>query len=169
MVTITIEAFLSQPDEIEAYISGVNGSNQIFKFRSIAVFEMLEDVTDVALDTLRNELRSRSILTPTLEQYLDELREVILARKSRVLEIERTVQMPVHFDFTAMGEQKYLLDPQEKYVPEGMDITIGHSASQVKYLKGYFKQYSATLDGLIYFIHRNPASLLYRGVSPVGA
>ena len=163
-----LEEFLSQPEGFNAYISGEYGANQIFTYRSIAVFELLEKATDVALNAFRAELRRRSLMQPILEQYLDELKDLILARKSQIMELDRTVRLPVHFDFAALEERKHLLDPSDVYEPDGLEILVQHSDSQVEYLKSYFRQYKANMDGLIYFIHRQPAHLLYRQVSRAG-
>jgi len=161
-------SFLSQPEGFDAYLSGHYGANQIFKFRSVAAFELLEDVVELAFSATRQELRSRDLHDPIIDQYLEELREVLIARKSRVLDVELSETVPVHFDFGALEAEKYLIDPREVYARDGLEVSVFHSDYHQKYLTNYFRQYGATLDGLTYFIHRHPAHMLYRQIEMAG-
>lgn len=156
-----LEAFLSGGGIYE-YLSGNYGANQIFKYRSIAVFELLEEIAEIALAAMRAELREKNLLDPLLDQYFTELRGVISARKSRVTKIDEEITLNVHFDFVALDGQKYLTDPREFYVQNGISISVFHADSQRQVLGAFFRQYGTTMDGLAYFIHRNPARLLYR-------
>lgn len=161
-----LEAFLFQSDGLDTYLSGYYGANQIFKYRSIAVFELLEETTDVAIATTRAELLSRNLLDPLLEKYLDELKMVILARKSEITDVDRTLTLPVHFDFATLDTRHYLVDPRDVFVENGLNISVYHTDFQRNYLNAYFNQYTPSLDGLRYFIHRQPAGMLYRQVGP---
>lgn len=162
-----LEEFLSDAGAIDAYISGIYGANQILKYRSIAVFQLLENTVDVPLDAMRAELRDRNILDPVLSQYLDELREVIIARKSRITDVEWSITLPVHFDFAAMHEGRYLIDPRDLYLLHGGQVCVFHTDHNQQNLASYFSQYGSSLDGLSYFIQRQPARMLYRQVGNV--
>ena len=107
----------------------------------------------------------RNILDSVLTQYLEELREVIIARKSQITDVESAITMHLHFDFTRMHERRYLEDPRNLFIPEGQHVSVFHTDDQRQYLTNYFSQYGATLDGLSYFIQRNPALMLYRKIS----
>jgi hypothetical protein len=158
-----LEGFLSEEKGFESYVSGEHGANQIYKYRSVALFEYLEDMTDVSLNALREELKDRNILDTTLEQYLEELR-VIIARKTQITDVKRSVTLPVHFDFVSIHEKRYALDPRESFVPDGQQISVFHSDYQQQYLTNYFSQYGPTLNGLSFFIQRQPAHMLYRQI-----
>lgn len=162
--SVELDEFLSQPDGFEAYLSGYYGANQIFKYRSIAVFELLEEITEVALSATREVLRDRNLLDTMLDQYLDELREIIVARKSQVTDTDRQVTLPVHFDFAALDKQNFSVDPREAFVAGGVGVSVFHSDHQQEYLSNYFRQYPRSLEGLTYFIHRHPARMLYRQI-----
>jgi radical SAM superfamily enzyme YgiQ (UPF0313 family) len=157
-----LEGFLSKESGFDAYSSGEYGANQIYKYRSIAVFEFLEDMTDVSLNALRDELDSRNILDPVLSQYLNELRTVIIARKSQITDVTLSVNLAVHFDFVAIHKGQYSIDPREHLLPEIHQVSVFHSEYQQQYLTNYFSQYGPTLSGLSFFIQRQPANMLYR-------
>lgn len=159
-----LETFLTVHDGLNAYIEGNYGANQIYKYRSTAAFQLLEDVADVAFKALRSELLERGLLEPIIEQYLEELRDVVLARKSRLGEVDWDVTINVHFDFKSLDEHYYLLDPRDVYVPGGTSISVCHTESKRAYISNYFQQYGNTLDGLSYFIQRQPARMLYREI-----
>ena len=159
-----LEDFLSDPLAIDAYISGIHGANQILKYRSIAVFELLEDIVDVPLNAMRAELNNRNVLDSLLNQYLDELREVMIARKSRITEVEESAILSVNFDFAAIQERKYLVDPREFVLSEATEISVFHTEHQQQNLVNYFSQYGSSLEGLSYFIQRQPARMLYRQI-----
>jgi len=159
-----LEEFLAHAEGFDSYVSGEYGSNQIYKYRSIAIFEFLEAITDVALDSVRAELTERNVLDPALNQYLVELRQVIIARKSQITDVELAVSLLVHFDFTTLHEGRYLADPRDLFIPGGQSLSVFHSDDQQQYLMNYFSQYGPTLDGLSYFIQRNPALMLYRNI-----
>ena len=169
--TTSLEAFLSRPEGADSYLSGKRGANQIFKFRSLAAFEMLENLADVSFAATRAELKDRNLLDPILDQYLDELRDVMTARKSRITDVGRAVTLRVHFDFSTLVTEKYRLDPRDVFMRNGLEVSVFHSDHHQKYLANYFRQYGASLAGLSYFIHRHPARMLYRQVerAPAGA
>jgi len=160
-----LKKFLATSEGFNSYVSGEHGANQIYKYRSIAMFEYLKEITDVSLDALRAELKDRNILDSVLTQYLEELRDVIIARKSQITDVESAITMLLHFDFTSMHKGRYLEDPRDLFIPEGQQVSIFHTDDQRQYLTNYFSQYGATLDGLSYFIQRNPALMLYRELS----
>jgi radical SAM superfamily enzyme YgiQ (UPF0313 family) len=159
-----LEGFLSEEKGFEAYVSGEHGANQIYKYRSVALFEYLEDMTDISLNALREELKDRNILDTTLEQYLEELRGVIIARKTQITDVKRSATLPVHFDFVSIHEKRYALDPRDSFVPDGQQVSVLHSEYQQQYLSNYFNQYGPTLNGLSFFIQRQPAHMLYRQI-----
>ena len=73
----------------------------------------------------------------------------------------------MHFDFVTMHEGRYLVDPRDLFTPNGRQVSVFHTGHQQKYLTKYFSQYGPTLDGLSYFIQRQPARMLYRQIGNV--
>lgn len=160
-----LEAFLARKDGIAEYLSGNYGANQIYKYRSVAMFELLDEVTAIPIAAIRRELEERDLLDPILVQYLEDLRSIIIGRKTRVTQLNEEVNLRVRFDFVALDQKQYVADPREFYKPDGLPVSLSFTDSQRHTLGSYFSQYGTTLDGLSYFIHRNPAQMLYRKIS----
>lgn len=164
-----LEEFLFKNGGIEQYMSGSYGANQIYRYRSVAMFELLDQMIELPLAALRHELQAQGPIDPVVELYLEDLKNLILGRKSNVTELGREVNLPVRFDFVALDQQHYAVDPRTLYRPDGLNVSLSFSDAQRHTLANYFSQYGTTLDGLSYFIHRNPARMLYRQVSAVSA
>jgi hypothetical protein len=159
-----LNAFLASDAGFKEYLSGSYGANQIYKYRSTAMLQLLDEMTEIPLSAIRLEMAARNLLDPVLEQYLDDLRKVIIGRKSRVTELEQSITLRVRFDFVALDEHQYVSDPRDFYRPEGVPLSLSYSDAQRRTLDTYFSQYGRTLDGISYFIHRNPAQMLYRQI-----
>jgi radical SAM superfamily enzyme YgiQ (UPF0313 family) len=160
-----LEAFLAGKEGIAEYLSGHYGANQIYKYRSVAMFELLDEVTEIPIAAIRGEMADRGLLDPILEQYLEDLRRIIVGRKTRVTELDEEVNLQVRFDFVALDQRQYVADPREFYKPDGVPVSLSFTDAQRHTLGNYFSQYGTTLDGLSYFIHRNPAQMLYRKIN----
>jgi len=159
-----LNAFLESPGGFTQYLSGSYGANQIYKYRSTAMLQLLDKMTEIPLAAIRAELLARHLLDDVLVQYLDDLRDVIIGRKSRVTELEQDVTLRVRFDFAALDEHQYVSDPRDFYRPEGVSLSLSYTDAQRHTLDTYFSQYGRTLEGISYFIHRNPAQMLYRQI-----
>lgn len=162
-----LETFLYKENGMAQYLSGSYGANQIYKYRSVAMFELLEEMIEVPIAALRLELDNGNLLDPVMESYLEDLRKVIVGRKSNVTQLDEELSLPVRFDFAALDQKHFAGDPREFYKPNGVLVSLAYTDAQRHTLANYFSQYGTTLDGLSYFIHRNPAQMLYRKINPV--
>ena len=170
-----LEAFLETPGTIDAYLRGEYGINHIYHARTIALTTLFPVLADIASAALREELRDHELLDPLLDRYVDELREVAIARKSYLTDVTRTTELTLHFDFDTLQREDYLLDPRQLHVPQGRRFTVRHTAAQQADLRKYFVQYGETPQGIGQFLQRNDSHLsavLYRtiqSVAPVAA
>jgi hypothetical protein len=162
-----LEAFLARKEGMAEYLSGNYGANQIYKYRSVAMFELLGEIAELPLAAIRTELENKNLLDPVLTEYLEDLRRVLVGRKTRVTQLDEEVNLTVRFDFAALEHLQYAADPRKFYKPAGMPISLAFTDAQRQTLGNYFKQYGTHLEGLSYFIHRNPAQMLYRKLKAV--
>ena len=73
--------------------------------------------------------------------------------------------MTCNFDFAAIKEQDYAVDPRFFKLLEPREVTIFHSEEQKKMIKGYVGQYGTTLDGLGRILMRvYPTKRLFRQI-----
>jgi radical SAM superfamily enzyme YgiQ (UPF0313 family) len=162
-----LEAFLSHPETMPAYLRGEYGVNHIYKARSAALLGFFEQIATIATEAVTAELAEHGLVDDALQLYLRELLQVAVARKSRLTDLDYSSTLTLHFDFPTLHQQDYLADPREHAIPEGFPFTVQHSASQRVDLTKYFKQYGQTQEGIGQFLQRNDTHLsavLYRGI-----
>jgi radical SAM superfamily enzyme YgiQ (UPF0313 family) len=157
-----IEAFVAKPGVIERYIEGEYGTNELYKYRALAVFEHLERLHDVAYNAARKLLSSSDKLTKEIEEYLAELERFSRLRKQEVLNTSLVMREKFHYDFVAILEDKFINDPFLHRRPEGVEIELFHTSQQQSLIAGYMVQYPNNLLGLGRILLRANMNRLYR-------
>ncbi|MBI1778633.1 MAG: cobalamin B12-binding domain-containing protein [Proteobacteria bacterium] len=158
----SLTKFLLSAEGREAYASGVYGANQIFKYRTLAVATMLDEVLEIASSAVEDALGRVIAKDHRISQYIVELCRVISALRSAPLEVDRVFTMDLHFDFVALSHQHFLVDPRALWTKEPRPVTIAHDEVQRRTIREYFTQYGASFDGLAHLIHRTTAQVLHR-------
>jgi hypothetical protein len=162
-----LEAFLARPGTIDAYLRGEYGVNHIYKARTAALTTLFPVLARMAHQCVTAELRRRGLLDEVLTQYLDELLDVAVARKSQLTDLSRSTELFLHFDFHALQRADYLTDPRQVYIPGGRRFRVRHTESQQVDLRKYFAQYGESPEGIGQFLQRNDSHLsavLYRTI-----
>jgi radical SAM superfamily enzyme YgiQ (UPF0313 family) len=160
-----LDAFLTAPGTMDAYLRGDYGVNHIYHARTRALVECFADIAGLARRAVDAELAEHGVADPRLDLYLDELTRVSLARKSDLTDVHRVTDLFVHFDFPALQRAGYRVDPRVAHVPGGLWLRIQHNEAQRVDLPKYFAQYGTTLEGIGQFLQRNDShvnSILYR-------
>ena len=155
-------AFLASPGGFDSYLTGEYGANQIYKYRVSAVVGMIEQIVDIAIAAARDVLAGHIADDPRIGQYLLELRDVIVARRSALTELDRRFELEVSFDFLELDRNNFLADPRSVWNATPRRLTIAHGDARRADLESYFSQYGKSQEGLVYFVHRNPVQVLYR-------
>jgi len=162
-----LETFLARPETMDAFLRGDYGVNHIYKARTTAILKFFDEVAAIAHEALHAELADHGILDETLELYLHELLQVVVARKSQLTNLDVSTSVTLHFDYKQLQLQDFLADPREYFIPGGRTFTVSHSDTQRVDLRKYFRQYGETVEGIGQFMQRNDShlsSMLYRGV-----
>jgi hypothetical protein len=162
-----LEAFLKQPGTIDRYQRGEFGENQIYRARTTALLSLFPTIAAIARVAVTAELEKHGLLDAILEQYLDELQQVAIARKSHVTDLRRATMLTLHFDFPALQRADYLADPRRALVPNGVLSVVRHTEAQCTDLRKYLSQYGDDIEGFGQFLQRNDShveSVLYRTV-----
>ena len=157
-----VEAFTARDGVIDRYISGEFGTNELYKYRALAVFDEIAALHDVAFQVARDELIDRQGFNERTERYLSELKRFSLMRKQNPLNTEIERKERFHFNFVEILSQRFGVDPFEHECPDGMDIEICHSDEQKRLISGYVGQYGTTLIGLGRILIRANMGRLYR-------
>lgn len=162
-----LEEFLNRPGTMDAYLRGEYGVNHIYMNRSIALTTLLDEVAAFTQRAVRAELKDHGLLDRTLDLYLEELPQVVSAQKTRLTELERETLINVHFDFVALHDSDYRVDPREVFLPGGRILRVRYTHDQRTDLEKFFRQFGRDVKGLAYLIQRNDVHLsavLYRSL-----
>jgi len=160
-----LESFSTERENVEGYLSGSYGDNQIYKYRTRAIFEELKTTCKIPFQAIKDALKQREICDPILHTYLKELEEILCARKNSVTDLDEEIKINCSFDFVEISRNGYEVDPRAYYVPKGVCLTLKHGKQQRKMISEFFDQYGWNMTGVSYFIHRNPAQMLYRQIA----
>jgi radical SAM superfamily enzyme YgiQ (UPF0313 family) len=164
---VDLERFLSQPQTMDAYLRGEYGVNHIYKARTAALLGLFEQIVAIAETAVRAVLEEHDLLDSTLELYLRELRQVAVARKSKLTDLNYTASLRLHFDFPTIYTRDYLADPRDHVIEDGLMFWVQHSATQKADLTKYFTQFGQSQEGMAQFLQRNDTHLsafLYREI-----
>jgi len=167
-----LESFVQEPGVIERYVNGEYGTNELYKYRALAVFQHIEPLHDIAFQTARSLLEQQGAYNEDVDNYLSELSEFSLMRKRDLLDIQAPDRRRFHFDFPQLMESKFTMDPFDAARPEGIELEVYHSEEQSELISGYITQYGTTLIGLGRLLIRANMNRLYRSarsLDPAGS
>lgn len=163
-----LEEFTRRPGVIQRYIEGEYGTNELYKYRVIAVFEQIELLHEIVFGVAGELLKRQGSLDDTVEEYLSELRVFSLMRKLNPLATDMPATRTFHYDFVEMMENKFLDDPFRVRRPEGVEVEFYHSEQQIDLINSYAKQYGTDLIGLGRIVLRANMNRLYRSARRTG-
>jgi hypothetical protein len=163
-----VEEFTTRPGTIEHYIGGEYGTNELYKYRALAVFDGIVPLHEVAFAAARGLLADAGALTAPVDDYLSELIRFSLMRKRDPLNTDRARRDRFHYDFVDLLYKRFMVDPFAFARPDGVDIAIEHTPEQVELIEGYVRQYGTTLIGLGRILIRANMGRLYRSARVTG-
>lgn len=163
-----LKNFANSENVIDRYISGEYGTNELYKYRALAIWGNIDEIHELAYTVAQSLLEEKVFLDPLILNYLSELREFSLLRKIDVLNTNRSEKRVFHFDFPKLMGSNFEIDPEASYLPEGREMEIYHSDSQCKLIEGYVAQYGQDLIGIGRILVRANMNRLYRSVRTCG-
>ena len=157
-----LDMFVNQTGCVQKYIDGEYGSNELYKYRALAFFHNLEELHDIAYEAATKLLNAENKLTQSDAQYLKELKNFSILRKSSPLDTSIRKLQKFHYNFPALLEKMFEVDPSEHYSPVELEIEIYHEQSQRELIESYIKQYTTSIIGLGRILLRANMNRLYR-------
>ena len=158
----TLQKFTEKSGVIKRYIDGEYGTNEMYKYRAIAVFYHIDLLHEIAYQVAQEVLKKKDRLNHDIKKYFSELREFSLMRKSDILNTKMNKIREFHFDFIQIMDNHFEIDPFDVYVPEGINIEVYHSKEQINHIRSYEKQYGTDMIGLGRILLRANMDRLYR-------
>ena len=154
-----LQAFLEQTDNLGKYMSGEYGTHQIFHFRSMALVDLFDEVTEIAFRAARILLEKAGKLDDICEYYLGELKEYILLSKGNLLSLDDPAPRIFHYDFVKLKGAEFRDNPNNHWAPDGLEIRFSRPQKQVKHFKRFYKQFGKDSEGLVRIIRRMPGGV----------
>ena len=150
--------------DIDVFLDTEGSSNEMANAKVFAFFQLQEEIHEALFKQVEKLLKDRGSLDPDLILYLNELEEYCRLKKVDVTS-DLELKMICNFDFEALKEQEFAVNPLSYKLLEPREITICHSEEQKEMIKGYVHQYGTTLDGLGRILMRvYPMKKLFRQI-----
>ena len=150
--------------DIDMFLNSEGSSNEMANAKVLAFFQLQEEIHEALFKQVKKLLKDHGSLDPHLILYLNELEEYCRLKKVDVTS-DVELKMTCNFDFAAIKEQAYAVDPRSFKLLEPHEVTICHSEEQKEMIKGYVHQYGTTLDGLGRILMRvYPTKRLFRQI-----
>lgn len=164
-----VEEFVTGAGVIKQYVDGEYGTNELYKYRALAVFKEIDSLHQLAFTVARNLLASHGLMDEAADTYLSELSKFSLMRKRDLLNTKAPKQRRFHFDFPKLMDSKFTLSLPDISRPDGVEVEAYHSDEQCDLIDGYMKQYGDTLIGLGRLLVRANMNRLYRSARTLGS
>ena len=157
-----LDEFVAKTENIDRYLKGEFGINQIMTFRGEALLNHFEYNARLIFDVVRDELKKSHRWDEAMALYLDELCTYILACRGDLLSIDKDIVKKYHFDFVKLYMDNFTVNPKEVMVEEGIEIIIGHSPERRMEIEENLNLYGRSSDGLGHYMQRGNVFRLYR-------
>jgi hypothetical protein len=155
------ERFVLTPEVIGRYIGGELGINELLVHKA-KLFQELPAISRLLVEGVKASLRERDLLAPAVERYLDELLRFIVHAKRDITDTERVTADEFTYDFVAIGERRWRVDPRELPAGERRRYVFFHDEDQKRHIARQMTLYSSTPIGFGRFIQRSNLKRMYR-------
>jgi len=156
-----LENFAKEPGIIEQYIDGTYGTNELYKFRAIAVFHHIKELHEIAYEAAKHILNKNEMFNEKVQNYLEELFDFSILRKSDCLNTNIKRNKVFHYDFKKLWDNNFDMNPFDVHIPKGIDVSMSHSENQIGLIRTYETQYGTSLIGLGRILLRANMDRLY--------
>ncbi len=161
--------FMAQPKKINEYLKGNYGTNEIYKYRAIAVFNNIEEIHKIVYQASCELLDGKGLLNKECSSYLNELKRFSLMRKTKIFAVDKKSEDTFHYDFVQLLDSNFAKDPFKLKRPEGMHIETYHTKRQQSVIEGYIDQFGTTLVGLGRILNRAHIAAMHRDAKYSGS
>ena len=155
------ERVVLTPEIIGRYIGGELGINELLVHKSLLYIE-LDALSTLLFTAVRACLSDRKLLTPIVEDYLQQLQRFILHRKHAINQTEVVLTDRFTYDFNAISQLHYRIDPNTFPTTAPMEYTFFHEEEQKKHIGKQLELYRSSPLGLGRLIQRSNLKMMYR-------
>lgn len=149
------------PEVIGRYIGGELGINELLVHKAL-LYMALDDLSALLFAAVRSCLRDRQLLNPVVEEYLSQLHRFILHRKRAIDQTDLMLTDRFTYDFNAISDLNYRIDPNVFPVSGPVDYTFFHEDGQKKHILKQLQLYRSAPMGLGRLMQRSNLKMMYR-------
>lgn len=161
--------FVQSEGTIQRYLDTEYGTNEIYKYRALAVFEHMDELNRIAFDTGLELLKEVGADTPENLEYYEDLRRFSVLRKRKLFDIDNRLSDEFNYDMVQMLQSNFVLSPEEVKFKKGSQVVeLFHTDSQKDLITGYIRQFGDDLIGLGRILNRAHISAMYRSANYKG-
>jgi hypothetical protein len=157
----------SVKSEMSKYLADDEGTNEMAKGKAKAVFRTLKEIHDLLFLQMETQLKKAGLMDQDMKLYLKELKVYSELRKTALLDASVTYTNTFIYDFQAMNEESFFVDPHEYKTKNPVSLVFKHNEHQINLLDSYVTQYGSSLDGLGRILMRTQFYDLMRIADPV--
>jgi len=158
------ESFVLQKINIQKFLSGELGGNELLEHRARLYFE-LDDIADVFTTAVKQVLDKAGLLDDDVAFYFDELKEFIVCRKSNIHKTDDNIEHSFAFDFMELDEAGFSVDPRgARALSNGIRMNFFHTPEQKKHIDNAVALYANHSGGISRMIQRNNLKMMYRSI-----
>jgi len=160
--------YVTRPEIMDQYLKGELGTNELLVHRAL-LFTEFEDICALLFQSVKATLKQKELWNEKVEAYLNELQLFIVMRKKDIFtQTEETVKGTFTYDFEAVREVNYKVDPNTfPTMPEPREFHFFHDDHQRRHIANQVKMYAGTPSGLGRLIQRSNLKLMYRSFGKV--
>jgi len=151
-----LERFLQEPGVLERYAAGELGRNEQLAYKSLAFLEHLDVLTALCYHVAFELLHKKGLLNQQTEEYLNELRRFDLLRKQQPLDTDHPSYDNFCYDFIAMREHEFKVDPQVYRLKQPQRLQFQHTPQHKAFVSGVRGLVASGLHGYAAIIGANP-------------
>jgi len=157
-----IEAFLQQPGIIDKYLNGELGNNEILITKALCYIDFKETFK-IFYKIARCFLKENGLLTEKINDYLNELEEFSLMRKTDLFEkAGRKYSNYFKYNFKSIEKQNFEVDPDSIETSKRYLIEMYHKPEQIAMINKCKNIYGSSLASLAKLIQRVNFKEIYR-------
>jgi len=159
-----LKTFLEQPETLDRYMSGELGGNQMMRYRAKTIIEQFEDLADIIFDVCMGLLEEMGRFNDGEGDWLSDLKTYLIAVKHNPLNADGAQTRNFDFNFVALNEHNFEVNPFDYKVTDGIRLLIDHSDDQKDAISSFLHHYSDGEDSFGHFLQRMDPGAVYRRV-----
>lgn len=156
------EEFACRSENMEKYLSGELGANELLEHRALMYLE-LGEIADHLLNAAQAVAETLQVWDENTAEYFAQLKSFVIQRKMGIHENFQVKKNAFNYDFKAVSLKNFAMDPRKMvYEDQTVNIQFFHTLDQKKYIQNTVNLYKNHPGGIGRMIQRSNLKMMYR-------